>query len=430
MSRRNNTRGAAAFGGALAALALAAPAQADVYGSLFESNRFTTGTPDGQDGWKRTGPLFDSEIAANTPATKALGFGGQSLRVSNFVVSGTFGDQLFSADTADEAGEATAASGGESGGIRQTTFDARMAFTSADPGAEQVGMGVGVAVDRGDGSRSTQVRIEDAADGLRAIFYTVTDNGAGQAADFIGTTVASGLARETKHTLRIRERFVDGPGNDVVTVFIDGTQVAQGGSWEQYYRNDPEQAGGGNLIPTADSLLFRAAGVQSNDAQGKGLLFDDVRLETNGNPTGPAGPEGPQGPTGPGGATGPAGPAGPTGSTGPQGPAGRDGATGGVQGNRQGRSLRAAARNRAGTSGRVAVRVVCANSATSCDGTVTLRTTGRRRLGAARYSVAAGTSRRVTIRLSRSARALLRRTGRIRAVARTTGASRRLTIVR
>ena len=46
----------------------------------------------------------------------------------------------------------------------------------------------------------------------------------------------------------------------MVNVYVDGVLEHTGTTWEQYYRNDPEQTPAGNLIPTTDQLLFRQAG--------------------------------------------------------------------------------------------------------------------------------------------------------------------------
>ena len=68
-----------------------APAFADTYSTSFE-NPFTVGTINGQQGWTMTGP-YDAAIVANTFGYTS--FGSQSLRISDAVTSGAFGDQLF-----------------------------------------------------------------------------------------------------------------------------------------------------------------------------------------------------------------------------------------------------------------------------------------------------------------------------------------------
>ena len=79
--------------------------------------------------------------------------------------------------------------------------------------------------------------------------------------------------------------FNDGPGNDVVQVFVDGALVATGGSWEDYYRFDPEQAGSGNKVPTVDNLIFAERGDPDPGNAGQGYLIDNIGLTSSPTPT-------------------------------------------------------------------------------------------------------------------------------------------------
>jgi hypothetical protein len=90
--------------------------------STINFETYNTGTINGQDGWSSTGP-YDHLVTANTYGYAT--FGTKSLRMSNAVTSGSFGDQTFSKSLADEAGETTATNGGVSGGTRQSFFEAR-----------------------------------------------------------------------------------------------------------------------------------------------------------------------------------------------------------------------------------------------------------------------------------------------------------------
>ena len=106
---------------------------------------------------------------------------------------------------------------------------------------EQPGLAVDAAPDRGDGQRMSLARITDAPQGLAVTVFDVTDNGPGNAVGFPDTVVATGLDRTVAHTLGFAVDYVDGPANDVVRVYVDGALVHTAGSWEQYFRNDPEQ---------------------------------------------------------------------------------------------------------------------------------------------------------------------------------------------
>ncbi len=438
-SRKNRLRAVIVGTAVVASMTGASVAEADLYGTTFQAPRFAPGNINNQNGWMKTG-AFDSEIHSNSGAQQALGLGTQSYRTSNAVTSGSFADQTFSAEMVDEAGELTSASGGQSGGVRQTKFDARLRFAAFET-TEQVGAGVSIAPDRGDGGRMANIRINDAPGGLEVLASEVIDNGSGNDAVFTSVPVAAGLSRAVAHTLRIEITFVNGPANDVVNVYVDGVLEHTGGTWEQYYRNDPEQGGGGNLVPTTDQLMFRQAGDAFPANAGKGLLFDDLRIETSGNPTGPAGPPGEDGDDGEDGedgddgndgndgndgADGADGANGANGARGPAGPQGPAGDSGGVLGvTRQSAGLRLAI-DRARTKGRrIAVRTRCTGDSGRCKGKVDLvaRVNGRSvRLGTKSFNVAAGKVAVVRVTLSRRGRSLLARRGKLALSVRSRGA--------
>lgn len=69
---------------------------------------FTLGNVNGQNAWNSTGS-FDQEIVRNTYGY--ANFGCQSLRISNAVTSGSFGNQTFAAPLTDSVGEVDATAG-------------------------------------------------------------------------------------------------------------------------------------------------------------------------------------------------------------------------------------------------------------------------------------------------------------------------------
>src|SRR3954471_6653037 len=95
------------------------------------------------------------------------------------------------------------------------------------------------------------LRFEDHTDGIHVFFEDVNADDT----DFPETEVGV-LSRATSHLIELSMDLNDGPANDVVKVTIDGVLVHTGGSWEQYYRLDAEQAPAGNKVPTVDSLLL------------------------------------------------------------------------------------------------------------------------------------------------------------------------------
>ena len=80
------------FASAVVALVGAGVAQADTALFTFENPPYTAGSINGQDGWSSTGP-YDHEVDTSYGIAT---FGAQSLRLSNAVTSGSFGDQTFS----------------------------------------------------------------------------------------------------------------------------------------------------------------------------------------------------------------------------------------------------------------------------------------------------------------------------------------------
>jgi hypothetical protein len=210
-------------------------------------------------------------------------FGAQSLRVSNAVTSGCFGDQTFSRSLVNEAGEATAANNGMSGGVRQTHFEAKWDFASTVTGAEQPGLSVVASPDRGDGARMSWVQMADTPTGLAVNFSDFQDRapfgssgnlgaGCGAEDDFFTTNVASGLSRAVPHTILVTMDLLDGPRNDIVRVYVDGVLRHTGTSWEDYFR----YCEGWDASRTVDSVLFRTGGAAAPATAGNGFLIDNL----------------------------------------------------------------------------------------------------------------------------------------------------------
>lgn len=241
----------------------------------FESPTYSLGDINGQDGWIKTGG-YDVVVANNGGIP---GFGTQSMRISNAVTSGSFGDHAFSKPIANEAGETSAANGGISGGTRQNRFAAEWKFTSASPGAEQTGLSVVASPDRGDGARMSWIQMADTPTGLQVNFYdyqAVLGNTCGSGANFVFTTVASGLARNAVHTIRVEMDFVDGIRNDIVRVYVNGALLHTGTSWEDYFR-DCES----NPTRTVDSVLFRVSGTAAPATSGFGFFIDGLSMSSS-----------------------------------------------------------------------------------------------------------------------------------------------------
>lgn len=263
-------------------LLVAVPALAASFSIDFES--YALGTVHGQDGWSSAGSaglgcaMYDHAIVNNTYGYAS--FGTKSLRLSNAVTSGCFGDQTFSKSLAEEAGETTAENGGFSGGARQNFFSAQWDFASTVPGAEQPGLSVVASPDRGDGARMSWVQMTDTPSGLEVNFNDyqsgAVEAGCPTGANFILTNVASGLDRTVPHTIKITMQFIDGSANDVVQVYVDGVLKHTGTSWEDYFRECE-----GNPSRTVDSILFRTGGAAAPATAGNGFVIDNLTLTSS-----------------------------------------------------------------------------------------------------------------------------------------------------
>lgn len=148
--------------------------------------------------------------------------------------------------------------------------------------AHQPGLRISVSASDQGSSRLTYLRFEDQEDGVHVFFADAVNPGPlGAFTDFPETDIAT-LDRGASHRVRVLARFVEGgggipEGNDVVKVLIDGETVHVGGTWEDYYRNDPEQAINGNELPVIDQVFFRLAG-NTVTHPGGGFLVDQISV--------------------------------------------------------------------------------------------------------------------------------------------------------
>lgn len=263
---------------AAAALSFIGPALAfaDTVSSNFENPPYTVGNINGQDSWSKTGG-FDVAVVSNTFGFAT--FGSQSLRTSDSVTSDSFGDQTFAKPLADSVGETSSTASTFSPGTKQRHFEMQFDFASVTS-TYQPGMHVSVSPDRGDGSRMSYLRFEDSPTGVNVFFDDVqqptpcTPSGC---ANFVEIQAGTNLSRTAPHAIKLTLDVVDGPGNDVVKVYIDNALVHTGTSWEDYYRYDPE-ASAEQSPRIVKTVLFRESGTASTTDAGKGFLIDNLSL--------------------------------------------------------------------------------------------------------------------------------------------------------
>jgi hypothetical protein len=260
--------GTAALLSAVLAAVFVPAASADLVGPItFESPAYHTGDVNGQQGWSKTGPydVAVSNVSAFPGAVPHFVFGQQALRISDAVTSGSFGDQAFSPGLANPAGES----------LSQKSFTMGFLVTTTQT-AQQPGLHMSVSPDQGDGSRVSYLRFEDQADGVHVFFDDVSDPGPlGTVANFNEKDIAT-IKRGVAHLVVLSIEFKPGPHNDKVHVWIDGRLEANGTTWEDYYRYDPEQLGNGNQVPNVDKVLFRESGTPTPLDLGQGFLVDDL----------------------------------------------------------------------------------------------------------------------------------------------------------
>ena len=263
-------------------LAFAGAASADTNTTTFDG--FDDGTVNGQGNW--TADAKYDQAVVDVP-------GGKALRISNAVTDGSFAGMPYSAPVSHAAGE------NEANNVLVNEFTVRAPDTFVPE------LAVSVSPTGSGGSRMSYVRLEDSADGVKVVFRDGT----------FGDQLIDTLDRSVPHTIRFETTFVKGDDNDVVRVFIDGTQKARGASWENYYRFDEERN-----PPVTDRLMWRLnltpTTTDAADAiDGNGFLFDDV-TSTSSHVNNPA----PLNPPAPG-------PAGQDGTNGTNGTNGTDGVT-------------------------------------------------------------------------------------------------------
>ena len=282
---------------------------ADGTGVNFEAPAYHTGSIDGQNGWAGTGggpinPAIDQAVVTNRGAPTS--FGGQSWRFSNAYTDGAFGDWPFSPSLTNEAGETGAFNNGYSGGVRQSHYEAQWDVASTVPNAQQTGLQMSTASDRGDGARMSYIRMEDGPNGLNVFFDDYEDNapygaygnagtaanGCGTEDDFFEYQVGTDLPRNVPHSVKLTIDFVDGPRNDVVKVYVDGVLKKTGTTWEDYFRWCAESGGGTGLTAfdqsrTVDSQIFQAriGGGSCAACAGKGFLIDNFSYASSRPPT-------------------------------------------------------------------------------------------------------------------------------------------------
>ena len=222
------------------------------------------------------------DLSGSANATDAAH--GKVWRLSNGAETGTLGGAPQSPHMNGVAGQSGALNDAGRGAPTTNTFFASLDIRSAT-GAAQTGLGLsitGAAFDQRHGF----VRVLDDGDGLDLQFFDTIGTA------FNGVLIAEDLSYTEWFNLAIEVIFVDGfasgdfgdvnaVGNDIVNIYLDGSLVHTGTSWETVYAT----AGHAESI---DQLNFARSGTGGNASSipahlGGGLYYDNIYID-NVNP--------------------------------------------------------------------------------------------------------------------------------------------------
>ena len=246
-------------------------AGADTTGRImFEPSTYTMGDINAQNGWLKTG-AYDVAVAnvATFPAAVDVRLRHPGAADLRFRHKWELRRPDVLARPVRPAGE----------GAAMRIFDSsfRIGTTMAD---EQSGLHTSVSPDDGNGARMSYLRFEDQVDGVHVLFDDVTNPGPiGTESTWNETDIAT-LSRTTAHSIGFSIKFNPGPHNDTVKIYVDGTKLITGSSWEDYYRYDAEQIGNGNVVSPISKLLFRASGTANLGNDGNGFLVDGLSVNS------------------------------------------------------------------------------------------------------------------------------------------------------
>jgi hypothetical protein len=229
----------------------------------FEPPAYVDGPIGGQQGWS-SAPYFDTEV------TSADAYeGAQSLRISNAVTSGGFGNQTFTPQLAVPAGESSVA-----GALN--TFEASWYFKSVT-GALQDGLGISVSADNGSGARMTWLRMQDdAVNGMNLQFVDFS----GSPENFVYQELATNLDRSVWHRVDMIVYFREGPGQ---RSRADFARRPTAGERDDVGRLQPVLQVAGRQRRTSAAGEFAPLPRRRTAAPslaGEGFYIDDVTIES------------------------------------------------------------------------------------------------------------------------------------------------------
>lgn len=259
---------------------------------------FSAGTINGQFGWSTQDAFLTSSTVGNWDQGIVNVNGKNVWRMSNAVTSSTYSSQPFTYRTQAVAGESGAAlwndrgtngsapTAPQAGGYATSNqFYSRVDFRSAT-GASQAGLALTLSASAKQSAvRMSWLQIADnGSTGFNLRVYDTVGNGSFPSSF---TTIASNLSYSDLHRLETTIDFVDGVttgadgkiySNDILKIYLNGTLIHTGSTWESYYRLYELITPGTPRLQAVDSLLIRASGSAAANTMGNGFYFEHVEV--------------------------------------------------------------------------------------------------------------------------------------------------------
>ena len=239
---------------------------------------------------------FGNSVTAFDQSIKQDGTGNNVFQMSNAVTNGSYSNQVFSNTSSAVAGEMGAAlynnygtnnsapySPAQYGAYAtDSQFSTSFSFRSAT-GAAQSGLALSLSAgSKQSPTRMSWLQLKDTGSGLELNFQDTTG-----AATWNLTTIATGLSYTATHDVSMTIDFVAGVntvggvnyGNDVLKVYLGGSLIHTGTTWESYYySNELAPSGGAPRIQAVNSMLLRSAGTAATGTAGNGFYFSDFTV--------------------------------------------------------------------------------------------------------------------------------------------------------
>lgn len=259
------------------------------------------GTVDGQNGWT-TRDAFTSATTVGRWDQQVMNVNDANgnrkvFRMSNAITSSTYASQVFSAKSGQVAGETGAALWNDRGTIGSAplsppqygayaatdTFYSKVSFRSAT-GAAQSGLALTLSASAKQSTvRMSWLQLQDTGSGFNLNVYDLLGGGTFPTA---ATTIASGLSYSDLHTIEMGITFVDGVSsvggqiysNDVLKIWLNGSLIHTGSTWESYYYNFERITAGTPRLQAVDSMLFRVSGNAATGNSGNGFYFENFAI--------------------------------------------------------------------------------------------------------------------------------------------------------